>query len=62
MTDSDLTSEVSLSSQLSSRASDGLSFMCTSEINYSRVMRRGKGSGYVVLRRAQMSLIILSAR
>jgi F-box/leucine-rich repeat protein 2/20 len=45
MTDSDLTSEVSLSSQLSSRASDGLSFMCTSEINYSSDQTSGNEEG-----------------
>ncbi|KAH8509258.1 hypothetical protein H0E87_011139 [Populus deltoides] len=45
MTDSDLTSEVSLSSQLSSRTSDGLSFMCTSEINYSSDQTSGNEEG-----------------
>ena len=49
MTDSDISS---LSSQLSSRASDGMSFMCTSESNYSSDQtsgnEEGRGSGYVV--------------
>ncbi|KAG5246216.1 F-box protein [Salix suchowensis] len=49
MTDSDISSQ---SSQLSSRASDGMSFMCTSESNYSSDHtsgnEEGRGSGYVV--------------
>jgi hypothetical protein len=45
MTDSDLTSEVNLSSQLSSRASDGLSFICTFEINYSSDQTSGNEEG-----------------
>ncbi|KAF9682891.1 hypothetical protein SADUNF_Sadunf05G0155100 [Salix dunnii] len=49
MTDSDISS---LSSQLSSRASDGMSFMCTSESNYSSDQtsgnEEGRGSAYVV--------------
>jgi hypothetical protein len=52
MTDSDLNSEVSLSSLLSSIASDGLSFMYTSESNYSSDQtsgnEEGRDSGYVV--------------
>ncbi|CAK7346578.1 unnamed protein product [Dovyalis caffra] len=52
MTDSDLNSVISLSSQSSSHASDGLSFMCTSESNYSSDQtsgnEEGRDSGYVV--------------
>ncbi|KAJ6938786.1 F-box protein SKIP17-like [Populus alba x Populus x berolinensis] len=52
MSDSDLNSEVSLSSLLSSFASDGSSFMYTSESNYSSDQTSGnedgRDSGYVV--------------